>query len=181
MMTKMGTIYIKRVLAILFCLVNTTLFSQEANYGREDLILAAKELMESAGYCALITLDDEGRARVRVMDPFGPEDDLTVWFGTNSKSRKVVQIKADPRVTLYYFDSDATGYVMIHGIATMVDDNVEIDKHWKESWEDFYPNKSRYTLIKVIPDWMEIVSISRGIIGDSITWKPPVVQLNIKN
>ncbi len=181
MKTDIRSIYIKRMLVILLCTVNTPLLSQETSYGREELILAAKELMESAGYCALITLDDEGRARVRVMDPFAPDDDLTVWFGTNSESRKVAQIKADPRVTLYYFDSDASGYVMIHGIATMVDDDVEIEKHWKESWEDFYPNKSRYTLIKVIPDWMEIVSISRGIIGDSITWKPPVVQLNNKN
>ena len=81
------------------------------------LISAAREIISAAGTCALITLDEEGRPRVRAMDPFSPEDDFTVWFGTNSNSRKVKQINKDPRVTLFYLDSDASGYVMIHGLA----------------------------------------------------------------
>ena len=52
--------------------------------------------MISAKTCALITLDSEGRPRVRVMDPFIPENDFTVWFGTNPKTRKVEQIKNNP-------------------------------------------------------------------------------------
>ena len=86
------------------------------------LMNAAREIMASAGTCALITLDQQGRSRVRVMDPFLPESDFTVWFGTNPKSRKVDQIKKDPRVTLYYFDKNASGYVMIHGIAQIVNE-----------------------------------------------------------
>lgn len=92
------------------------------------LINAARKIMAAAGTCALITLDGKGRPRVRVMSPFIPESDLTVWFGTNSKSRKVNQIKNDPRVTLYYLDSDASGYVMIHGIAKIVEDPKEKEK-----------------------------------------------------
>ena len=140
------------------------------------LISAAKEIMNLAGTCALITLDEEGRPRVRAMDPFAPEDDLTVWFGTNSKSRKVNQIKKDPRVTLYYLDSDVSGYVMIHGIAKLVDDEEEKEKWWKDKWEAFYlKNKENYLLIKVSPVWMEISSTPRSIFGDTITWQPPKV------
>ncbi len=145
------------------------------------LISAAKEIMNLAGTCALITLDEEGRPRVRAMDPFAPEDDLTVWFGTNSKSRKVNQIKKDPRVTLYYLDSDASGYVMIHGIAKLVDDKEEKEKWWKDEWEAFYPkNKETYLLIKVSPVWMEISSTPRGIYGDTITWQPSIVLFDSK-
>ena len=71
----------------------------------------AREIMTAASTCALITIDEEGQPRVRAMDPFLPESDFTVWFGTNPKSRKVNQIKKNPKVTLYYLDSDATGYV----------------------------------------------------------------------
>ena len=78
--------------------------------------------MNSAGTCALITLDEEGRPRVRAMDAFPPENDFTVWFGTNPKSRKVNQIKNDPRVTLYYLENDGSGYVMIYGKAQLVDE-----------------------------------------------------------
>lgn len=148
---------------------------------RINLIKAAKEIMNAATYCALITLDEEGRPRVRVMDPFKPEGDLIVWFGTNPNSRKVAQIKNDPRVTLYYLDNDASGYVMIHGKAHLVDDPTEKENRWKDGWDDFYLNKPKgYLLIKVIPEWMEILSTSRGLLGDKITWQPPMVLWNPK-
>jgi general stress protein 26 len=137
------------------------------------LIGAAKEIMQSAKTCALVTIDDKGRPRIRTMDPFSPEEDLTVWLGTNSSSRKVIQIKNDNRVTLYYADKDDTGYVMIHGIASIVNDVAEKEEHWKKEWEEFYPNYPKdYLLIKVSPEWMEILSTSRNILGDSKTWEP---------
>ncbi|MFQ5448112.1 MAG: pyridoxamine 5'-phosphate oxidase family protein [Saprospiraceae bacterium] len=143
------------------------------------LINAAKEIMTSARYCALITLDDEGRPRVRVMDPFIPENDLTVWFGTNPKSRKVGQIANDPRGTLYYLDKDASGYVMIHGTAEIVNDPKEKEAHWKDEWKAFYPDYPEgYLLVKVTPEWMEVVSYTRNITGDSITWEPPTVYFH---
>ena len=149
---------------------------QEGNYVDERLIEAAKEIMTSAGTCALITIDDEGVPRVRAMDPFAPEEDLTVWFGTNSNSRKVDQIKKDPRVTLYYLDKDASGYVIIQGLAQLVNDQEEKEKRWKAEWEAFYPDKTNgYLLIEVAPIWMEVLSPSRGISADSVTWQPPVI------
>jgi len=165
-------------------LVPTIIFSQNIapkDTARAVLINAAKEIMTSARYCALITLDEEGRARARVMDPFAPEDDLTVWFGTNPKTRKVGQIANDPRVTLYYLDKDASGYVMIHGTAGIVNDQKEKEAHWKQEWNAFYPDYPEgYLLVKVTPEWMEVVSYTRNITGDSITWEPPAVSFGGK-
>lgn len=146
------------------------------------LIDVAKEIMINAGTCALITLDTNGRPRVRTMDPFPPKEDLVVWFGTNSNSRKVEQIKNNSRVTLYYLDHDSTGYVMIHGVAQLVNDDEKKKKYWKKEWEAFYPNKNdNYLLIKVSPDWMEIVSETRGIVGDEKTWEPQKIIFNTKH
>jgi len=143
------------------------------------LINAAKEIMTSAGTCALISVDQEGRPRVRVMDPFPPENDFTIWFGTNPKSRKVDQIQKDPKVTLYYLDKDASGYVMVHGRAQIINDKDEKEKRWKDEWEAFYPNRSEgYILIKVSPEWLEVISYPRGILGDPITWEPPKVSFD---
>ena len=150
---------------------------QGGNFVDEGLIEAAKEIMTSAENCALITIDDEGVPRVRAMDPFTPEEDLTVWFGTNSKSRKVDQIKKDPRVTLYYLDKDASGYVIIHGVARLVNDQEEKEKRWNTDWEAFYPDKTEgYLLIEVSPSWIEVLSPSRGITGDPVTWQPPAIH-----
>ncbi len=134
------------------------------------------EIMSATGTCTLITLDQEGRPRARVMDAFLPEDDFTVWFGTNPKSRKVSQIKNDPRVTLFYLDQDASGYVMIHGQAQIVDDPIAKQERWKDEWEAFYQNREEaYLLIKVTPEWMEVVSNTRNIVGDPLSWEPQKV------
>lgn len=145
----------------------------------EKIRVAAREIMEAAPTCALITQDAEGRSRVRAMDGFVPEDDFTVWFGTNPESRKVDQIKNDPRVTLYYLGQDDSGYVMLHGNAEIVDDKTEKEKRWKPEWEEFYPDKTKsFILIKVIPEWMEVVSYPHGLLGDTLTWEPPVVHFD---
>ncbi len=167
------------LLLITFLLISITGFSQNPEFNDSSntkLLNASREIMTAAGTCALITVDNEGRPRARTMDPFLPEDDFTVWFGTNSSSRKVVQIKHDPRVTLYYFDREISGYVMIYGNAQLIDDSKKKEKYWKKEWEAYYPNKSEsYMLIKVSPIWMEVLSPAHGVNNDPITWQPPIV------
>ena len=174
----------KSILIILSILlfISFNSFSQsvtQTDSTRNKLLDAARELIAAAKNCALITQDEEGRSRVRVMDPFLPDNDFAVWFGTNPKSRKVAQIKNDPRVTLYYFDPAGIGYVMIHGIAELVEDQKEKDEHFKKEWISFYPDKAdSYLSIKVSPEWLEVVSYTHGILGDPITWKPSIVLFN---
>lgn len=149
----------------------------ENNGSGEDLIRTAKEIMNAVNTCVLITLDEDGAPRARIMDPFPPEDDLTVWFGTNPESRKVDQIRSDPRVTLFYQDSDESGYVVIQGSAVLINDPEEKEQHWKPEWTGFYPNRpDDYLLIRVSPERMELVSYSRGLVGDPVTWEPPSVR-----
>jgi general stress protein 26 len=79
-------------------------------------------------------------------------------------------------VTLYYLEPHDSGYVMVHGLAQLVNDTKEKDARWKTAWEAFYPNKEDdYLLIKIIPQWLEVISYSHGIIGDHETWEPPKV------
>ena len=144
------------------------------------LLTAAREIMSSVGTCALITVDKDQRPRVRVMDPFKPEPDFTVWFGTNPKSRKVDQIKKNPKVTLYYLETGNTGYVMIQGTAQLVNDEREKETRWKDGWEAFYPNKPiDYLLIKVTPNWIEVVSYAHNILGDPETWEPAKIVFGL--
>ncbi len=169
------------LILILFSSPGFSQKSESTDSLRNELINAAREIMTSVNTCALITIDNEGSPRVRVMDPFPPENDFTVWFGTNPKSRKVDQIKNNPKVTLYYLDSDESGYVTINGIARIVNDEAEKEKRWKDEWSAFYQNKTNdYLLIKVTPERMEVVSYTRGIVGNTITWEPPAVIFDSK-
>ncbi len=141
---------------------------------RDDVLTAARAIMEEARFCGLVTLDAQGAPRVRTMDPFPPGDDMTVWLGTNRQSRKVAEIQGDGRVALYYAAPDESGYVSLLGRARLVDDESEKAARWKPEWEAFYPDRAAdYLLIEVVPERIEVVDYGRGLVGAPGTWEPP--------
>src|SRR5882672_4610566 len=147
---------------------------QAPRLDRQSLIATAREIMKTARYCALITLDSNGGPHARTMDPFPPEENMLVWLATNPNSRKVAEITRNNHVTLYYFVSEEQAYVAISGRARIVRNLREKARHWKDDWKDFYPDRN-YLLIAVKPEKLEVVSVKHGIVGDSIRWNPPAV------
>ena len=138
----------------------------------------AKELMVHSESAALITVDSLGVTHVRAMDPFLPEDNFTVWMGTNPKSLKVSQIQKNKLVSLYYFDKESAGYITLQGVATIVNRRDKKEEYWKEEWKNFYKNTTTdYVLIKFVPNKATIISEKHQILGDSITWAVPKLTL----
>ena len=167
------------LIVVVLILAASVAQSQETKQplSREQLIAAAREVMISARYCALITLDSSGRSQARTLDPFPPDENLVVWLGTNPRSRKVAAIRRNPRVTLYYFDREAQAYVAISGLARLVNDPKLKMKWWKDEWLAFYHDRAKdYLLIRVTPEKLEVVNVKHGIVGDPLTWKPPTVS-----
>ena len=154
-------------------------FAQENGtlYDRDTLITTARIMMEATRNCALITLNSTGYPDARTMEPFLPDSNMVVWLGTSINSRKVKQIKNDSRVTLYYPAQNAAGYVVIKGQAYIVQDSLKKQIYWKKEWSRFYSeDKSEYTLIKVIPEKLEVIDYQHGIFGDSKTLGVPFVK-----
>ena len=148
-----------------------------SNSTKKDLKEITKEIMITAKSCAFITIDSLGVAHARAMDPFLPEDDFTVWFGTNSKSLKVQQIQKNKNVTLYYFDAKSGSYVTLQGVASTVNSQVEKEKYWKEEWKNFYKNRTTdYLLIKFTPKKAMVISEKYSVLGDEITWRTPEIN-----
>jgi general stress protein 26 len=163
--------------ALICCAASASqLSAQQSQFSRERLITAAREIMKTTRYCALITTDSHGRANARTMDAFAPDENMTVWFGTNPLSRKVAEIRRNPRVTLYYFDRENQAYVTLHGVARLINDRNEKARHWKDDWKTFYPDRDKsYLLIEVRPIKLEVVNIKSGVVGTSRSWDPPSV------
>ena len=148
--------------------------------GRAAIIAAAKTIIASARYATFITLDDTGRPQARIVDPFAPDEDFTIWVATNARSRKVAQIAADSRVTLTYFDAGGQNYVTALGTAALVRDPKEKARHWKAEWAAFYkdgPRGDDYLLIRVVPARLEVVATSLGMTSDPLTWRPVILDL----
>ena len=151
--------------------------ADSAGQARAKLLEAARTLVAGARFASLITLDSSGSPQARTVEPFEPDSGFVVWFATNPRTRKVAEIRRDPRVTLHWLDPKALGYVTLKGRARLVDDPAEKRRRWKPEWKGFYPDRDRdYLLIEVRPLRLEVVSPAHGIAGDSLTWRPPAVE-----
>jgi general stress protein 26 len=143
---------------------------------RDSVIAAAREIIGMQTYCALVTVDSSGQPHVRTMNPFPPEEDMTVWIATNSRTRKTREIQNNPRVCLYYADHNhASGYVAISGKAVLVDDMNEKLKRKRGYWDQAFPDWKYLVLIKVVPERLEVLNYKRGMLNDTLTWSAPSV------
>ena len=144
------------------------------NLDRDSIISAAREIISSVKYCALITIDSTGTANVRTMNPFPPEEDMTVWMATSSVTRKYDEIKKNPNVTLYYANHAAVdGYVTITGKAVLVDDMAEKLKRKRAYWDQAFPDWKYLILIKVIPERVEVINYKHQMNNASANWRAP--------
>jgi PPOX class probable F420-dependent enzyme len=144
------------------------------------VIAAARDLIRAARYCTFVTVREDGQPQARVVDPFDPESDMTIWIATNPATRKVSELRRERRVTLLYFDPADPGYVTLMGDAEVVSDPAERAKRWKPEWKPFYSDENRgpdYVLIRVRPRRLEIVSTKHHLLNDPVTWRPVSIEL----
>jgi general stress protein 26 len=149
----------------------------------EAIVGAARDLMQAVRYCAVVSVDAAGQPQARTMDVFPPDENMVVWFATNPKSRKVDQIRKNPRVTVHCYDAHAPelGYVSIQGRARLVTDPAEKQRRWKEGWEVHWPNRDEgYLLVVITPERLEMFSPKHGILADAVTWQPAGTNLGGK-
>ena len=146
---------------------------------RAAVIKIATGIMQRARFCTLVTIGDDGHPQARVMDTFPPEGQMVVWMATTPATRKVAEIRKDPRVTLSCFDPNSMGYATLLGRAALVSDPAEKAKRWKDDWAKLYKDRNRgddYLLIKVTPIRLEVSAEGEGIRNDPKTWRAVVVD-----
>jgi len=163
---------------IIFALMMISgLYSDSAHFKEtkdSKILRVAREIIKASKYCVLVSEGSDGYPNPRMMDPFPPDNKWIVWMGTNSKSRKIKEILNNNKISLYYESTGGDGYVILKGTGIVRNGREEKLKYFKKEWEEFYPeNKKSFTLIKFIPEKLEIVSYKNGLLGDKITWEAP--------
>ena len=168
-------------LALLLVALSSSVTAQEpgSRPARAAIVAAAADIVQKAHYCTFITIGEDGQPQARMVDPLAPDSAFTIWIATNPLTRKVDQLRKNPRATLSCFDSASSSYVTVLGRGELVSDAAEKARHWKKDWSAIYPNGARgsdVVLIRFTPARLEIVSESRGMIGDAKTWLPLSIE-----
>jgi general stress protein 26 len=141
---------------------------------------AAFEIMTAARYGTLVTVGAGGHPQSRIVDPLVSRGETSIWIATNPLTRKVNEIRRDPRVTLTFFNQAGNEYVTVLGTARVVTAAAEKAKRWKAEWAPFYKDQTRgadFMLFEVRPFRLEVASAGRGMISDTKTWRPVVLDL----
>ena len=141
---------------------------------------AAFDVMRAARYCTLVTLGSDGQPQARIVDPLIAENEGAIWIATNPLTRKVEEIRRDPRVTLMFFNAAANEYVTVHARASVVTDSARRAAHWKPEWQPFYKQQAAgadFMLFEAKPFRLEISSPRHQLNNDPRTWRPVILDL----
>jgi general stress protein 26 len=150
----------------------------QTSFSRDTMFVAALEIMHDTHYCGLVTIDSTGQPQVRTMNPFPANNELITWFATARNSRKVKEIRHNPKVCIYYSDHiTAKGYVNITGTAEVIDDKELLKKMKRDYWENIPNWQDIFVLIKIVPKTVEVINYKHGLNNNPDTFKAPTIVL----
>jgi general stress protein 26 len=174
-MKKKNTLLTFAGLVIFSTMIPFRLGAQDT-FKRDSVILAAREIINETTYCALVTIDSTGQPQIRTMNPFPANKELITWFATSRTSRKVREIKSNPKVSVYYADhTSAKGYVSISGSAEVIDDKELLLKMKRDYWSGIPNWQNVFVLIKIVPKTIEVINYKHGLSNDPNTFKAPSI------
>ncbi len=161
---------------LLSCTIIPLKMNAQSSVNRDTLIVAAREIMNDTHYCALTTMDSTGQPQTRTMNPFPNNPQLVTWFATSRTSRKVREIKANPKVCVYYADHvNAKGYVSITGTAEVIDDKELLVKMKRDYWSGIPDWQTKFVLIKIVPKTIDVINYKHNLNNDPNTFRAPSI------
>ena len=111
-------------------------------------------------YFTLATLGVDKFARLRLVALRNVSDDLKLTFFTDKRSKKVLHIKEDNRVSLLFYHHKKLIQLRIEGIARINNDQFQIQKSWEqvgtEARKDFITKEAPGSTIED-PDSLEFL------------------------
>ena len=163
---------------ILFSAIFPSNLYAQSSVNRDTILIAAREIINETTYCGLVTIDSTGQPQVRTMNPFPANNELITWFATSRTSRKVREIKNNPKVCVYFANHiSAKGYVNITGTAAVIDDTELLIKMKRDYWENIFNWQDIFVLIKIVPKTLEVINYKHGLNNDPKTFKAPSIIL----
>lgn len=129
--------------------------SQIKNLNGQEAISKFKELVQHQSVCHFATALQSPPAVTRPMSVQKVCDQGNFWFLSSADSNKNSQIITDPRVQLYFSNTDKYEFLTVYGKATITRDRDKIDELWNDIAKAWFPqgkNDPNVTVIKLAPE-----------------------------
>ncbi len=132
---------------------------------KEEIIQTSLELIESSRVAYLSTVDQNGLPQTRAvfnlkckemfpsLTPLfrGKHGNFVLYFTTSTFSEKIVHIKGNKRVCIYFCQPEEIHGLMLSGEMAIVNDSRFKKALWQDGWVKYYPNGPEdpgYTILR---------------------------------
>jgi general stress protein 26 len=136
-----------------------------------DLLQVAREIIAKVPACMAITVDRNGEANARVVNPKPLSDTWTVRFATDRRSRKSTEIARSGRLTLAYQYDLENAYVTLVGRAVINGDVAAKMANWRPESYRWYPGgpaDPNVVYIDFTTERIELWSSANGVVPDPL-------------
>ncbi|MEJ2563465.1 MAG: pyridoxamine 5'-phosphate oxidase family protein [Anaerolineales bacterium] len=99
----------------------------------------ALALANAAQIAMLGTNGDDGYPNIKAMIKMENEGLKTIWFSTNTSSRRIGQLERDSRASVYFVDFEQWMGLMLVGEVAILQDTASKERLWREGYERYYP------------------------------------------
>ncbi len=117
----------------------------------EKAMEEAQSLVDRTSICMLGSIDNVGYPNIRAMIKMKNEGLHTIWFSTNTSSRKISQLRSNQKTCVYFVDLEKWIGLMLIGTIEILQDT-ESRKHlWQDGFEKYYPagvNDPDYSVLR---------------------------------
>ena len=123
---------------------------------KEEAIRESLALADNSVSVMLGTNGDNGYPNIKAMFKMENEGLKTIWFSTNTSSKRVAQLIQDPKACVYFADFKQLKGLMLIGNIEVLQDIESKKRLWREGYELYYPegvNDPDYTVLRFTSQW----------------------------
>jgi general stress protein 26 len=147
-------------------------FGKEKLMDEKELKKQCLKLMETADAAYLSTISEDGHPHTRMMGNLrneqqcraakelfaGHDEDFLIYILTGNSSLKMKQIRANPKVSVYFGDFAQFHTILLTGDIEEVDDPDLKKKIWQDEWKIHWPGGAEdpeFVLLKLMPNFVK--------------------------
>lgn len=129
---------------------------------QEEAMREALSLVNRSRFVMLGTNGDDGYPNIKAMfnmntiQKIETDNMKTIWFSTNTSSKRVAQLNRDSRACVYFVDFDQVKGLMLVGDIEVLQDIESRQLLWNEDSKKYYPlgvTDPDYTVLRFTARW----------------------------
>jgi general stress protein 26 len=123
---------------------------------QQEAVQHGLELVSRSKIAMLGSNADDGYPNVKAMIKMENEGLQTIWFSTNTSSKRVSQLVMNPKACVYFVDFDQWMGLMLVGDVEVLQDAESRQRLWREGCEMYYPSgvtDPDYSVLRFTARW----------------------------